>query len=109
MLAQIVAKKGVGIAEIILKTSEPEKATGILFEALETEARRLQYSLNLARKRLKRFEKKYNVSSDKFVAEWSAEDLKGQDMEYVEWAGEYQLALQLNERIFALKSIENVT
>ncbi len=44
-----------------------------------------------------------------FIAEWSAEDLKGQDMEYVEWAGEYQLALRLNERLFALKSIENVT
>ena len=39
----------------------------------------------------------------------SAEDLKGQDMEYVEWSGEYQLALRLNERLFTLKSIENVT
>ena len=43
------------------------------------------------------------------LAEWSAEDLKGQDMEYVEWSGEYQLALRLNERLFTLKSIENVT
>jgi len=39
----------------------------------------------------------------------SAEDLKVKDMEYVEWAGEYQLALRLNERSVALKSIENVT
>jgi len=30
-------------------------------------------------------------------------------MEYVEWSGEYQLALRLNERLFTLKSIENVT
>jgi len=97
------------MAEIILKTNEPDKAAGILFEALETEARRLQYSLDLAKKRLKKFEKKHNITSDKFIAEWSAEDLKGQDMEYVEWAGEYQLALRLNERLFALKSIENVT
>ncbi len=97
------------MTEIILKTDEPGKAASILFEALETEEIRLQYSLNLAKKRLKKYEKKYNVSSDKFVADWSAEDLKGQDMEYVEWAGEYQLALQLDERLFALKSIENVT
>jgi hypothetical protein len=95
--------------EIILKTKDPDKAAGILFEALETEAKRLQYSLNIAKKRLKKFERKYNISSDKFIAEWSAEDLKGQDMEYVEWAGEYQLALRLNERLFALKGIENVT
>jgi hypothetical protein len=97
------------MTEIVLKTNETGKAASILFEALETEERRLQYSLNLARKRLKKFEKKYNVASDKFIAEWSAEDLKGQDMEYVEWSGEYQLALRLNERLFTLKSIENVT
>jgi hypothetical protein len=97
------------MAEIILKTNEPEKATGILFEALEKEAQRLQYSLSLAKKRIKGFEKKYNVSSDKFFAEWSAEDLEGQDMEYVEWAGEYQLSMKLNERLSAIKSIENVT
>jgi len=97
------------MTEIILKTNEPDKAANILFEALETEERRLKYSLNLAKKRLKKYEKKYNISSDKFIAEWGAEDLKGQDMEYVEWSGEYQLALRLNERLFTLKSIENVT
>ena len=40
--------------------------------------------------------------------EWSAEDLKGEDMEYVEWAGEYQLFSRLNERLEVLESIENV-
>ena len=94
------------MAEIILKANEPEKAVEIIFEALETEAHRVQYGLNLAKKRLERFEKKYNVSSDEFIEKWSAEDLKGQDMEYVEWAGEYQLSLRLNERLLALKNIE---
>jgi len=97
------------MAEIILKTNEPEKATGILFEALEKESQRIQYSLSLAIKRLKRFEKKYDVSSEKFFAEWGAEDLENKDMEYVEWAGEYQLSIKLNESLSAIKSIENVT
>ena len=97
------------MAEIILKTTDPDKAAGILFEALDLEAKRLEYSLDLAKNRLANFETKYNISSDKFIAEWSAEDLKGQDMEYIEWAGEYQLALRLNDRLFALKGIENVT
>jgi len=30
-------------------------------------------------------------------------------MEYVEWAGEYQLSIKLNESLSAIKSIENVT
>lgn len=97
------------MAEIILKTNLPEKATGILFDALEKESQRIQYSLSLAKKRIKRFEKKYDVSSQKFFAEWSAEDLDGQDMEYVEWAGEYQLSIKLTESLAAIKSIENVT
>ncbi len=53
------------MAEIILKTNKPEKAADILREALEKEASRLKYSLNLAKKRLKRYEIKYNISSDK--------------------------------------------
>ena len=87
------------MAEIVLKTNRPDKATQVLREALETEASRLRYSLNLAKKRLKRFENKYNISSDTFINKWSAEDLKGEDLEYIEWAGEYQLFSRLNERL----------
>jgi hypothetical protein len=96
------------MTEIILKTNVPDKAAHILKEALATEASRIKYSLNLAKKRLKRFETKYSISSAKFINEWSAEDLKGEDMEYVEWAGEYQLFSRLNERLEVLESIENV-
>jgi len=96
------------MAQIILKTNTPEKAVDVIKEALEIEASRLKYSLNIAKKRLKRFETKYNISSEKFINEWGAEDLKGKDLEYVEWAGEYQLFSRLNERLVVLKSIENV-
>ena len=96
------------MAEIVLKTNKPDKAAQVLREALETEALRLKYSLSLAKRRLKRFEAKYNISSKKFMSEWSAEDLKGRDLEYVEWAGEYQLFSRVNERVGVLKSIENV-
>jgi hypothetical protein len=96
------------MAEIILKSNTPAKAADILKDALAREASRLKYSLNLAKKRLKRFETKYNISSEKFFNEWSAEDLKGKDLEYVEWAGEYQLFSRLNERLVVLESIENV-
>jgi hypothetical protein len=96
------------MTEIILKTNAPDKAAHILKEALATEASRIKYSLNLAKKRLERFESKYNISSVKFINEWSAEDLRGRDMEYVEWAGEYRLFSRLTERLEVLESIENV-
>jgi hypothetical protein len=96
------------MADIILKSNTPAEAADILKDALALEASRLKYSLNLAQKRMKRFETKYNVSSEKFINEWSAEDLKGKDLEYVEWAGEYQLFSRLNERLAVLENIENV-
>ena len=94
--------------KIILKTDMPDKAARVLIEALETESFRLKYSVQLAKKRLSKFEKKYKISSEKFINEWSAEDLDGKDFEYVEWAGEYKLAKRLNERLTALKSIQHV-
>jgi hypothetical protein len=94
------------MAKLILETNKPSEASRVLREALELEASRIKYSLNLARNRLKKFERKYNISSKKFITDWSAEDLKGGDMEYVAWSGEYQLALRLNERLAAIKSIE---
>ena len=86
--------------EIILKTDMPKQATKFLVEALETETLRLKYSMKLAKRRLSKFEKKYRVTSKEFIKEWSAEDLEGKDLEYVEWAGEYNLSKRLNERLY---------
>jgi hypothetical protein len=96
------------MAEIVLKTDRPDKVAEVLKEVLKTETLRSKYSLKLAKRRLKRFEIKYNISSKKFINEWTAEDLKGGDLEYVEWAGEYHLFSRLNERLVVLKSVENV-
>ena len=86
----------------------PNQAAKFLIEALETEKLRLNYSMKLAKRRLSRFEKKYRVTSKEFIEEWSAEDLDGKDLEYVEWAGEYNLTERLDERLNALKSIKHV-
>ncbi len=97
------------MSEIRLKTDDPQEATIILHEALEKEASRLTYSLQLAKRRLSKFERKYNVTSEKFINEWSSEDLEDGDMEYVEWAGEFKLASRLEERLGTLKNIEHET
>ena len=93
------------MAEIILKTDYPKKAQEFLSETLETEISRIGYSLILARKRLLKFEKKYKITSEEFRKNWTAEDLIGKDMEYVEWAGEHKLSENLNDRLNTLKSI----
>ena len=94
------------MAEVILKTNKPDKVSEILKETLETENSRVQYSLDLTMARLREFEQKYNISSEKFITQWGAEDLEGGDTEYVAWAGEYGFSLNLSERLAALKSIK---
>ena len=97
------------MGQLILKTNDPDKASKVLFEALETATARFEYSLNLAQKRLLKFENKYNISSEKFIDTWSAEELPGKDMEYIEWFGEYQLSLSMKEQLNILQNIEYVS
>lgn len=59
----------------------------------------------LARKRLQPFERRYNVSSERFMAEMAAEDLEGGDDEYVQWAGEYLLMRRLEEKLMGLQEV----
>jgi len=72
---------GMIMTEIRLKVDNPGKAVEVVVEALALEEARLQYSLELANKRLKFFEAKYGVGSERFMGEWTAEDLEGRDME----------------------------
>ncbi len=95
--------------QIVLQTSNSEQVIPLLLDIIQGETRRLNHSLHLYKKRLAQFESKYNISSEKFITEWTAEDLQGKDMEYIQWAGEFELAKKLEDRISALESIANVS
>ena len=73
--------------------------------AIEGERTRLELALKLARERLVPFEQEYSVSSEYFISEMAAEDLKGGDEEYVRWAGEYRLMQRLQEKNRQLREI----
>jgi len=70
----------------------PDQGTAVTVQrALESYQARLQSSIQRTRRRLKGFEEKYETSTEHFLAEMTAEDLRGGDLEYVEWAGEAKL------------------
>lgn len=94
------------MAEIKLRSKQSDQAITILREALKTEEMRLGHSLDIAQRRMNRFEEQYGITSDKFIDQGAAEDLQGGDVEYVEWSGEFRLASRLQERLSILKSIE---
>lgn len=94
--ANITAVKLLGLVLLLIQT------------AIESKKRRLQLALELAKKRLVRFEQKYGTSSERFVAEMTAEDLEGGDDEYVRWAGEYQLMQRLQEKMLQVNPSSDV-
>ena len=96
------------MAEIKLKSEQSDKAVAILTDAMKTEEMRLVHALGIGQRRLTAFEEKYGISSDDFISKWTAEDLQGGDVEYVEWAGEIKLTAGLKERLAILKGIEYV-
>ena len=83
-------------------------AKTVLAEALQAEQNRIGYALQLGDQKIKFFEMKYNISSKEFLCDWTAENLEGKDLEYVEWAGEARLHSKLCERLAILKGIEYV-
>lgn len=96
------------MAEIKLKSEQSGKAVAILRDAMKIEEIRLTHALDIGQRRMTAFEKKYGIPSEKFISEWTAEDLQGRDVEYVEWAGEVKLIARLKERLDILKGIEYV-
>jgi hypothetical protein len=103
-----IRKEGSAVAEIRLKSEQSAQAVAILSDALKTEELRLVHALGIGTRRLTVFEEKYGISSETFIKEWTAEDLRGGDVEYAEWAGEIKLADRLKERLAILKGIEYV-
>ena len=89
---------------------EPAQASNevlhLVQSAIEGEIIKLELALKMAKKRLAQFEEKYGVSSDYFIEKMAAEDLEGGDDEYVQWAGEYWLMRDLEEKLAKLKELK---
>jgi hypothetical protein len=97
------------MSEIIINSDHSSsRAFSIVVDALKVEENRLGYALQLGQKKLNKFEEKYGVSSETFLKEWTAEQLAGKDLEYVEWAGEVKLASRIQERLAIIKGLDCV-
>ncbi len=71
--------------------------------AVYSEIKRLEIGLFKTDKEIKKFEDKYQTSSDLFVREYAAEDLDGGDDEYVSWLGEVKIRQKIAEELSRLR------
>lgn len=101
-----MSAREVDMGTIYIETShKPKQLESLVRSAIDGEIVRLELSLELAKDRLLPFEKRYGVSSATFSTEFAAEDLRGGDDEYVQWAGEYRLMQRLEEKLTQLRII----
>lgn len=88
--------------------SDREDVTDIIRSAISSEIKRLEIGLNKTNDIIKKFEEKYNISSEIFLREFTAEDLSGGDEEYIIWAGELKIRDKILGDLKKLKDIEYV-
>jgi len=90
-------------------TPDLEIVKNLVKSAINAEIKMLKRSIEKSNKILKEFEAKYQISSDEFLSNWTAEDLEGRDDEYVSWAGEIKIKQRLMSALQKLEGIEYVT
>ena len=88
--------------QMVIELKEKGGAQSVL-QAIESYKGRLRASIERTKRRLAEFERRYDVDTDHFLQEMTAEDLEGGDLEYVEWAGEAELLRGLEAELAELE------
>ena len=88
--------------QLLIELPNKEGAQVVL-QALESYKARLKASILRTKHRLGEFEQRYQVSTDYFLKRMAAEDLKEEDLEYIEWSGEAQLLKGLEKEFLELE------
>ena len=86
--------------------SDQQNALPVIQSAIAAKMKRIELGLRKTEKEIQRFEEKYNMSSDHFLRDCTAENLAGGDDDYVSWMGELQLRQAVLEELHLLQDIE---
>ena len=90
-----------------IQSDAQETALDLVRSALAVEACRLQLGLEATQRHLHTFEKRYSVTSEVFLREFTAESLTGGDQEYVAWTGELQLYHRIAAQLDTLRDVQS--
>lgn len=89
-----------------VEAKDNKEVSHLIQSAIQAEIKRIEIGLNSTKKIIAELEKKYGVSSEKFITDFAAEDLKGKDEEYAKWAGELKLKKRMEADLKKLKEVE---
>lgn len=91
-----------------IKSDSDNEAIDIIKTAIDAEIKRLEMGLQKTERQISKFEDEYKISSEIFLKQFSAEDMKNGDAEYVAWAGELKIKERIIKNINRLKEIQYV-
>ncbi len=94
--------------EVILKSTSDKPIKELVIAALEAEKKELLTALLRTKEYLSKFENKYRLTTSKFIST-PAHSLKIDNMEAIEWTGEYETLQRIEDRLKILGEIEVCT
>ncbi len=71
--------------------SDKNNIIPVIQDAMAAKMKRTEIGFRKTEQEIRKFEKKYNISSDDFLMTYTAEDLTGGDEDYISWMGELKL------------------
>lgn len=93
------------MAKLLIDTKGKEDIKPLVMSAILEKVKRLEIGLEKTKNKLEYFENKYRISTKEFVKKWTSEQLKGKDIEYVDWYGEYEIYQRLERDLKGLQKI----
>ena len=89
-----------------IQSEAQDKVAAVIMTAISSEIKRMEIGLEKTNRQIKKFEMEYNISSDNFLSNYTAENMKNADEGYIQWAGELKIGERILEDLNHLKDIE---
>jgi hypothetical protein len=93
------------MTQLIYKSPDPSQGLPLIKEALANERKLLLSGIQTLEKDLSAWEEKYKKSSADFFAQYQQGEL-GDSLDFVDWAGQYQLLQDLKKHLSKIEEIE---
>jgi hypothetical protein len=89
---------------LTIKSDHRDQVSSLIKDALEREKKVISSSIEISRKRLSDFEKRYQLSTADFFAKYQKGEM-GDGADIIDWAGEYKMLLKLEDDLKKLEEI----
>jgi len=92
------------MSQLILEYEGKVSVENSIKSAIDKEIRTLERGIALSKKAIKQFEEKYKMPSEVFFDKMEKGELDD-SLDFIEWAGEYELLRKTEQKLLSLKGI----